>query len=51
MDRFSAVHAGTMAAHRLGWWRAALDEGPDRVLSVLASDTPKAAERRVGFSA
>jgi hypothetical protein len=46
LDRFSAIHAGTMAAHWLGLWRAALDGGPDRVLTVLVSDTPQAAEMR-----
>jgi excisionase family DNA binding protein len=46
LDRFSAVHSGTMAAHWLGLWRTALDAGPDRVLSLLVSDTPQAAEMR-----
>jgi excisionase family DNA binding protein len=46
LDRFAAVHAGTMAAYWLGLWRAALDEGPDRVLGVLVSDTQEAAEMR-----
>jgi hypothetical protein len=27
-------------------WRAAVDEGPDRVLGVLVSDTQEAAEMR-----
>jgi len=35
-----------MAARWLGLWRAALDEGPDRVLSLLVSDSQKAAELR-----
>lgn len=30
LDRFSAVHAGTMAAYWLGLWRDALDAGPNR---------------------
>lgn len=46
LDRFSAVHAGTMAAYWLGLWRDALDAGPDRVLGVLVSDATEAAEMR-----
>jgi excisionase family DNA binding protein len=46
VDRFSAVHSGTMAARWLGLWRDVLNEGPDRVLSVLVSDDPEAAEMR-----
>jgi len=46
LDRFSAVHAGTMAAHWLGLWRDALDAGPDQVLTALISETPQAAEMR-----
>lgn len=46
LGRFSAVHAGTMAAYWLGLWEDALDGGPDRVLSVLVSDTQEAAEMR-----
>lgn len=46
LGRFSAVHAGTMAAYWLGMWREALDAGPDQVLSVLVSDTAEAAEMR-----
>jgi hypothetical protein len=46
LERFSAVHAGTMAAHWLGLWRDALDDGPDRVLGVLVSDAAEAAEMR-----
>lgn len=46
LDRFSAIHAGTMAARWLGLWRAVLDAGPDRVLTVLVSDAPQAAEMR-----
>ncbi|TVZ06663.1 helix-turn-helix domain-containing protein [Trebonia kvetii] len=46
LDRFSAVHAGTMAAHWLGLWRDALDAGPDQVLTALMSETPQAAEMR-----
>lgn len=46
LDRFSSVHAGTMAAHWLGLWRNALDVGPDRVLTALVSETPQAAEMR-----
>jgi hypothetical protein len=33
-----------MAAHWLGLWRDALDEGPDRVLRILVSDAAEAAE-------
>lgn len=46
VDRFSAVHAGTMAAYWPGLWRDALDEGPDRVLGILVSDAAEAAEMR-----
>jgi excisionase family DNA binding protein len=46
VDRFSAVHSGTMAAYWLSLWRAVLDAGPDQVLSVLVADTPQAAEMR-----
>jgi hypothetical protein len=46
LDRFSAVHAGTMAQHWLGLWQTALESGPDQVLSVLVSDSPQAAEMR-----
>jgi hypothetical protein len=46
LDRFNAVHAGTMAAYWLGLWGNALESGPDRVLTVLMSETPQAAEMR-----
>jgi excisionase family DNA binding protein len=46
LDRFVAVHAGTMAAHWLGLWRNALDAGPDQVLTALVSEAPQAAEMR-----
>lgn len=46
LDRFSAVHAGTMAAHWLGLWQTALEAGPDQVLTFLVSDAPQAAEMR-----
>lgn len=46
IDRFSAIHAGTMARHWLDEWRATLNAGPDRVLSVLLSDAPQATELR-----
>jgi excisionase family DNA binding protein len=46
LQRFSAVHAGTMAQHWLGLWQAVLESGPDQVLSVLVSDSPQAAEMR-----
>jgi hypothetical protein len=46
LDRFTAVHAGTMAAYWLSLWREALEAGPDRVLGLLVSDTPQAAEMR-----
>ena len=46
LDRFSAVHAGTMASHWLGLWRDAVDAGPDQVLTTLVSETPQAAEMR-----
>jgi hypothetical protein len=46
LDRFSVIHAGTMAQHWLDRWRTALDAGPDQVLGVLVSDSPLAAELR-----
>jgi excisionase family DNA binding protein len=46
LERFDAVHAGTMAAHWLDLWRVAVDAGPDQVLTVLVSETPQAAEMR-----
>lgn len=46
LDRFSAVHAGTMAEYWLGLWRAALESGPDQVLGFLVSDSPQAADMR-----
>jgi len=46
LERFSAIHDGTMAAYWLGLWRDALDEGPDRVLGILVSDASEAAEMR-----
>jgi excisionase family DNA binding protein len=46
LERFSAVHSGTMAAHWLGLWRTALTAGPDQVLTFLVSDAPQAAEMR-----
>ena len=46
LDRFSKVHAGTMAEYWLDLWRKAIDSGPDQVLNVLVSDTPEARELR-----
>jgi len=46
LNRFSVVHAGSMAVHWLGLWQDALDSGPDQVLSVLLSESPEAAEMR-----
>jgi excisionase family DNA binding protein len=46
LDRFSKVHAGTMAEHWLDLWRLALNSGLDRVLTLLVSDSPQAAELR-----
>jgi excisionase family DNA binding protein len=46
LDRFVTIHEGTMAEHWLDEWRATLDAGPDRVLSVLMSDAPHASELR-----
>lgn len=46
LDRFSKVHAGTMAEYWLDLWRKTLDSGPDRVLNVLVSNTPEARELR-----
>lgn len=46
LARFSAAHGGTLAQHWLALWRAALDAGPDQVLTALVSDSPQAAEMR-----
>jgi excisionase family DNA binding protein len=46
LDRFSEVHAGTMAGYWLRLWRDALRSGPDLVLDVLVADTPQAREMR-----
>jgi len=46
VDRFSAIHAGTTAAHWLRLWRDTLDAGPDQVLTALVAETPQAAEMR-----
>ena len=46
LDRFSKIHAGTMAERWLDLWRLTLDSGLDRVLTVLVSDAPEAAELR-----
>lgn len=46
LDRFSAIHAGTMAQYWLDRWRVALNAGPDQVLGVLVSDSPQVAELR-----
>lgn len=46
LDRFSKVHAGTMAERWLDRWRSTLGSGLDRVLTLLLSDTPQAAELR-----
>lgn len=46
LDRFSTIHAGTMAQQWLSLWRSALESGPDQVLGVLVSDSPRAAEMR-----
>jgi excisionase family DNA binding protein len=46
LDRFSRIHAGTMAGHWLDLWRLTLSSGPDNVLTVLVSDAPEAVELR-----
>jgi len=46
LDRFSRVHAGTMAERWLDLWRLTLNSGLDRVLTVLVSDAPEATELR-----
>jgi excisionase family DNA binding protein len=46
LDRFSQVHAGTMAEYWLDLWRETLDSGLGRVLNVLVSDTPEARDLR-----
>ena len=44
LDRFSKVHAGTMAERWLDIWRETLDSGTASVLDMLTSDTPLARE-------
>jgi excisionase family DNA binding protein len=46
LDRFSTIHAGTMAERWLDRWRLTLNSGLDHVLTVLVSDAPEAAELR-----
>lgn len=46
LDRFSAVHMGTMAQHWLDQWRAAFDAGLDQVLDILVARSPQATELR-----
>jgi excisionase family DNA binding protein len=46
LDRFSKVHAGTMAEYWLDLWRKTIDSGPDPVLNALVSDNPEARELR-----
>ena len=46
LERFSRIHQGTMAEHWLDLWRLTLDSGLDRVLTVLVSEDPQAAELR-----
>jgi len=46
LDRFSKVHAGTMAERWLDLWRLTLNSGLDHVLTVLVSDAPEATELR-----
>lgn len=46
LDRFSRVHAGTMAEHWLDLWRLTLNSGLDHVLTVLTSNAPEATELR-----
>ena len=46
LDRFSRIHAGTMAERWLDLWRLTLNSGLDRVLTVLVSDAPEATELR-----
>ena len=46
LDRFSKVHAGTMAVRWLDIWREILDSGTGSVLNMLTSDTPLARELR-----
>jgi excisionase family DNA binding protein len=46
LDRFSKVHAGTMAERWLDLWRLTLDSGLDHVLTVLVSGAPEATELR-----
>jgi excisionase family DNA binding protein len=46
LDRFSNLHAGTMAGRWLDRWRVTLDSGLDHVLGVLVSEAPEAAELR-----
>jgi excisionase family DNA binding protein len=46
LDRFSEIHAHTVAERWLGLWRETLNAGPDAVLGMLVADTPQARELR-----
>jgi excisionase family DNA binding protein len=46
LDRFSSIHAGTMAERWLDLWRLTLNSGLDHVLTVLVSGAPEASELR-----
>jgi excisionase family DNA binding protein len=46
IDRFSEIHAGTMAEYWLDLWRKTIDSGPGPVLNALVSNTPEARELR-----
>jgi excisionase family DNA binding protein len=46
LDRFSKIHAGTMAERWLDIWRQTLGSGTGPVLNMLTSHTPLARELR-----
>ncbi len=46
LDRFERIHQGSSVARWLERWRRALDAGPERVMEVLTSTAPEAAELR-----
>jgi excisionase family DNA binding protein len=46
LDRFAAIHSGTMAEYWLDIWRQTLNAGTDLVLNVLVSDAPRARDLR-----
>ena len=46
LDRFEQIHEGTPVTRWLDRWRNIVDAGPERVMEVLTSTSPEAAELR-----